>query len=87
MKNLISIADTIPEERWETLNRKPKYKVKTKERDRPENVKQRIVKERGFKNIRTVSEHVAEFDYRPTKCKRPIVWWHYVKTLLWKKET
>jgi hypothetical protein len=69
-KNLIAIADSIPEEQWETLERKLKYKVKTKKRKRPENVKERIVKERGFKNIRTVSEHVAEFDYRPLKCKK-----------------
>ena len=69
-KNLISIADTIPEEQWEVIERKPKYKVKTKKRRRPENVKERIIKERGYKNIRTVSEHVAEFDYRPGKCKK-----------------
>jgi len=70
MKNLINIADTIPEEKWEPLERKPKYEVKTKERKKPENVKERIVKEREFKNIRTDSEHVAEFDYRPGKCKK-----------------
>ncbi len=70
MPNLVSIADSIPEEQWEVLERKPKYKVKTKKRKRPENVKERIIKERGFKNIRTVSEHVAEFDYRPGKCEK-----------------
>lgn len=70
MKNMVSIADTIAEEQWEVIERKPKYKVKTKKRRRPENVKERIIKERGFKNIRTTSEHVAEFDYRPGKCKK-----------------
>jgi len=69
-KNLISIADSIAEKQWEPLLRKPKYEVKTKNRKRPENVKERIVKERGFTNIRTVSEHVAEFDYQPGKCKK-----------------
>jgi len=69
-KNLISTADSIAEQQWEALLRKPKYEVKTKERKRPENVKERIVKEREFENIRTVSEHVAEFDYRPGKCKK-----------------
>jgi hypothetical protein len=69
-KNLISIAEGIAEEEWEALARKPKYTVKTKKRKRPENVKERIIKERGFKNIRTTSEHVAEFNYRPTKCKK-----------------
>ena len=69
-RNLISIADSMAEEQWEPLLRKPKYEVKTKKRKRPENVKERIVKERGFTNIRTVSEHVAEFDYQPGKCKK-----------------
>jgi len=70
MPNLVSIADTIPEEQWEVLERKPKYKVKTKKRNRPENVKERVIKERGFKNIKTNSENVAVFDYKPGKCKK-----------------
>jgi len=69
-RNLISIADSMAEEQWDPLLRKPKYEVKTKKRKRPENVKERIVRERGFTNIRTVSEHVAEFDYQPGKCKK-----------------
>jgi hypothetical protein len=69
-KNLITIANFLAEELWSLLPRKPKYEVKTKKRKRPENVKERIVKERRFTNIRTVSEHVAEFDYRPGKCKK-----------------
>jgi hypothetical protein len=55
-QNLVSIAQRLSEGQWEALERKPKYEVKTEERQRPENVKQRIVRERGFKNIRTVSE-------------------------------
>jgi hypothetical protein len=86
MKNLVSIADTIAEEQWKALERKPKYKVKTKKRRRPENVKERIIKERGFKNIRTVSEHVAEFDYRPAKCKKTYRVVVLRKTLLLRKE-
>ncbi len=37
---------------------------------RPTNVKQGIVREREFKNLRLVGEEVAEFDYRPTACKK-----------------
>jgi hypothetical protein len=70
MPNLVAIADCIPEGHWDPVFRKSKYKVKTKKRKRPENVKERIVKERGYKNIQTISEHVAEFDYRPGKCKK-----------------
>jgi len=69
-KNLVAIADGIDEKQWELLLRKPKYTVKTKKRSRAENVKERIIKERGFKNIKTLSEQVAEFDYQPGKCKK-----------------
>jgi len=69
-KNLIAQADSIPEKQWEPILRKPEYEVKTDERKKPENVKERIVKERGFKNIRTNFEDVTEFDYRPGKCKK-----------------
>ena len=65
--NLVTLAQGIAGEQWEELEGKPKYAVKTQERQRPENVKERIVKERGYKNIRTVSEQVAEMNYRPGK--------------------
>ena len=35
-----------------------------------ENVKERVAKKRDFNNIRTTLEEVAEFDYRPLKCKK-----------------
>jgi Transposase DDE domain group 1 len=68
--NLIALADGIDEEQWQPLERWPKYEVATKPRSRRENVKDRIVKERGFKKITTVSEDVSEFAYRPVKCKK-----------------
>jgi hypothetical protein len=68
--NLVRLAQGIPEGQWEDLERKPKYEVKTQERQRPENVKERIVRERGYKNIRTESEQVSAFDYRPGKCQK-----------------
>ena len=67
---LVSIAYSLSNRRWKPLFRKPKYEVQTKNRRRPDNVKEQIVKERGYKNIKTTSEHVAEFDYRPGKCKK-----------------
>lgn len=58
----------MPADAWQTLERPPRYQVKTEPRRRPENVKEPIVVEREFKNIRLVSEEIAEFDYRPTAC-------------------
>ena len=68
--NLVKIAEELAESAWERLERKPKYKVKTKERTRPVNVKEEIVKAKDWENIRLNCEDVTEFDYRPTKCKK-----------------
>jgi len=70
MPNLVAIAEGIEERRWKPLRRRTKRPVAGEPRRRPENVKERIVREREYKNIRLVSEHVAEFPYRPGKCGR-----------------
>ena len=70
MPNLIEIADNLPEGLWGPLLRPAKYEVKTQPRHRPANVKEQIVVERQYENIRLRSEDVAEFDYRPTKCSK-----------------
>ena len=59
--------------------RPPKYEVKTEPRRRPENVKQRVVEQREFENIRLVKEDVAEFDYSPTNCQKT-----YRMVVVWK---
>lgn len=70
MANLKARAEDLPEGLWKPLVRSAKYDVQTEPRRRPENVKERIVKARRYKNIRLQSEHVAEFDYGPTKCRK-----------------
>jgi hypothetical protein len=68
-ENLRQTADSVPNSAWRPLERK-RRRVKTRGRGRRENVKEEIVREKGYENIRLVSEHVAEFAYRPTKCSR-----------------
>ena len=68
--NLVELAETLPQSAWQSLDRAPRYTVKTSERERPENVKERIVRERGYKNICLQSEQVAEFAYQPTACRK-----------------
>ena len=70
MANLVEKADNLPKKQWKRLKRPAKYEVKTVPRERPDNVKERIVRQRGFKNIRLKSEEVAEFAYRPTACEK-----------------
>jgi hypothetical protein len=67
---LVKRAEALDEADYKPLKRKAKYTVKTRERERPENVKEQIVVQREFENLRLESEHVAEFRYRPGKCKR-----------------
>lgn len=64
------LADDLPEEAFKLLNRPAKYTVRTKPRKRPERVKQRIVDERGYKDIRLVEEWVGETTYQPVACRR-----------------
>ena len=69
MPNLVAMANELPQSAWKRLVRVPKYEVKTDPRARPENVKERIVREREFENIRLHGEDVAEVGYQPTKCR------------------
>ena len=78
MSNLYEMVEELPENSWKRLERPPRYEVTTSPRTRPENVKERIVKEREFQNIRLQGEYVAEFSYSPTKCResyRVVVVW------------
>jgi hypothetical protein len=75
---LYEIAENLPPDAWKEL-RRPKRKPRTRRRRRPENVKQRIVEQRGFEDVRLVKEHVAEFSYRPAKCRR-----NYRVVVVWK---
>ncbi len=64
-------ADTAPAELWRDLVARAEREVQTQPRARPENVKDRIVKERGFKVLRAKGEDLVDFEYQPSKCKRP----------------
>jgi hypothetical protein len=70
---LRSQAESLQEDQWSRLQRKPKYLRKTgKRRERnQQNEKERIVKEREFYNLHLDFEDVAEFEYKPGKCSRP----------------
>ena len=67
---LVSLAESLSESSWRGLTR-TEPPIKTEPRERPENVKERIVKERGYLNQRLESEQVAEVEYKPGKCRRP----------------
>ena len=62
------LADDLAASVWQKLDRPARYQVKTKPRQRRRRVKEEIVREREFKNIRLVSEDVAELHYKPVAC-------------------
>jgi hypothetical protein len=65
------MASDLSERAWKRLHRPAKYAVRTAPRSRRENVKEQVVVERGFRNLRLNSEDVAEFTYQPAACRRP----------------
>lgn len=70
MPNLVALAQSLDSTAWQRLLRPAKYEVKTEERTRPTDFKEEVVRNKGYKNIRLVSEDVAEFSYRPGACKK-----------------
>ena len=70
LANLKAIAEALPDRAWRPLQRPARYEVKTAPRRRPDNVKEAVVVARQFENRRLRSEEVAEFNYRPTACRK-----------------
>jgi hypothetical protein len=70
MQNLVKRAEGLEEGDWGVLERREKKRITGETRERPGNVKERIVEERCYKNITLESEHVAEFWYQPGRCTR-----------------
>jgi Transposase DDE domain group 1 len=70
MPKLVEKARDLAGAGWQKLDRPARYEVKTQQRTRPAAVKEEVVRRKGYKDIRPVAEHVAEFDYRPVACKK-----------------
>lgn len=67
--NLCEIADSLPKNAWERLDRSATASD-TKTRAKRPKVKEAIVIANGYKNKRLCGESYAEFEYRPTACER-----------------
>lgn len=70
LPKVVDIAENLPETSWRPLKRRGRGPVKTQPRQRPDNVKDRVVKEREYETLRLQSEAVAEFEYRPVACRK-----------------
>jgi hypothetical protein len=83
--NLVARAQRLPERVWAELRRPPGYTVATGPRQRPADVKEQVVRRRGFRNVRLVSEQVAEFNYQPGACARVYLVVVLRKQLAWER--
>jgi hypothetical protein len=63
-------AECVANRAWTKLIRPAKYEVKTKPRERPDNVKREIIRQRDYLHLELQSEEVAEFEYRPAACDK-----------------
>jgi hypothetical protein len=70
MPNVVALAEQLPASAWKKMERTPRYQVKTRPRRRPANVKEQVVRQRGFTNLRLRSEEVAELNYQPSACSK-----------------
>lgn len=69
-RNLQAQAEDLPESAWKRLRRPPRYEVQTEPRRKPQNVKRRVIRQREYLYLQLKSEDVAEFEYRPTLCRK-----------------
>ena len=67
---VVALAEALPQEAWQPLERLPRYEVATEPRRKAERVKENLVRRRGYLNKTLVGESVAQLDYQPHKCRR-----------------
>lgn len=67
-RKVVQLAEALPAEAWQALERLPRYEVATEPREKPENVKEQVVRFKGYLNKVLVGESVAELAYQPGKC-------------------
>jgi len=66
---LVKLAEAVWATHWQPLERDSEESAHP--RTKPPNIKEQIVLAREFVNQRLTSEQVAEFDYKPGKCRQP----------------
>ena len=65
---VVKLAQALPETAWQALERLPRYEIATEPRTKPDNVKEAVVRFKGYLNKVLVGESVAELKYQPAKC-------------------
>jgi hypothetical protein len=69
-RSFVDRAQQLPDEEYLELERRASKAFSAKVRARQPRVKEQIVTERGYKNLRLISEDVAEFEHKPARATR-----------------
>jgi hypothetical protein len=67
---LVAAAEALPPNAWQPLARLPRYEIATEPRRKRARIKEGIVRQKGYLNRRLLGESVAQFRYRPHRCRR-----------------
>jgi len=71
MPNLVEIAEKLDKSAWKPMKRRrDEAKAPARTRTKRANFKEQVVVQNKYLNKRLVGESIAEFDYKPGKCKR-----------------
>jgi hypothetical protein len=72
MPNLVAIAEKLPQRAWKAMEWHPQEKAIPEEEQRQKRVRWRSFKarKRGYRDIASLEQDLAEFRYRPTDCDR-----------------
>jgi hypothetical protein len=68
--SMVERAGAVPDELYHELAARAERAIKTRPRAKPANVKDAIVRARGYKVLRQKGEDVVSFSYGPAKCRR-----------------
>lgn len=67
---VVGLAEGLSAGAWKPLERLPKYEILTGPRRKPDRVREEIVRQKGYKNIKLVGEDVTEISYQPVACEQ-----------------
>jgi hypothetical protein len=68
--SFVNRAEGLPDGEYSELERHANQVLSTQPRAKQPRIKEQIVIERGYKNLRLISEDVAEFEHEPARAKR-----------------
>jgi hypothetical protein len=68
--SFVQRAEGLPDGEYSELERRADQVFSAKPRHKQPRIKQQIVVERGYRDLRLISEDVAEFEHKPTRAKR-----------------